>query len=168
MKRARASKSRRPEAEVWRRSARTDALVGARVSRREAFYGTSTRADRAPRLSCADAAATKGSAPGTTWIWELHRSIITSTCASTTQRGHVGASWHGSSSTDHRGTGHCSCTHAKNSSPSGSVIVRCSLDRTIHGRPGSCSVIVKPYLRYRDRRTYGRMARGTTPSPMSS
>jgi hypothetical protein len=43
--------------------------------------------------------------------------------------------------------GHCRWAHAKKSRPSGNLIVRCSLTRTIHGRSGSCSVIVKPYSR---------------------
>ena len=72
---------------------------------------------------------------------------ITSSTARSDHRGHAGASCQGSSSTDHRGAGHCSCAHAKKSRPSGSLIVRCSLERTIHGRSGSCSVIVKPYSR---------------------
>lgn len=50
-------------------------------------------------------------------------------------RGHAGASCHGSSSTDQRGDGHLSRAHAKKSRSSGSLTVRCSLPRTIHGSP---------------------------------
>ncbi len=73
--------------------------------------------------------------------------VVPGTAREIVHRRHDGASCQGSSSTVQRGAGHCPCAHAKKFMPSGSLIVRCSLERTIHGRSGSCSVIVKPYSR---------------------
>jgi DNA-binding protein HU-beta len=84
--------------------------------------------------------------------------------ARTDHRRHAGESCQGSSSTDHRGTGHCSCAHAKKSRPSGSLILRCSLARTIHGRSESCSVIVKPYSRKGEHMFAGWSSRATARS----
>jgi hypothetical protein len=61
-------------------------------------------------------------------------------------RGHEGVSCHGSRSTAHRGEATVHAPHPKNSRPSGSLIVRCSLERTLHERSGSCAVIVKAVL----------------------
>jgi hypothetical protein len=71
------------------------------------------------------------------------------TCRRPTEewRSYLGDSPQGSTWTLQRGAGHCSRAHVKKSMPSGSLIVRCSLERTIHGRSGSCSVMVKPYSR---------------------
>jgi len=60
---------------------------------------------------------------------------------------HSDASCHGSRSSLHRGGGQRSQAQVKESERSWSLPVRCWRARTIHGRSGSCSVIVDPVSR---------------------
>ena len=60
-------------------------------------------------------------------------------------RPRYGASRQGSSSTLRRDAGHRGAAQPENETPSGSLMIRCSIEITIHGRFGSCSVVVKPY-----------------------